>query len=91
MIKNLYWYSWKVTVILVRFNESWTFPTRIQKNKPYQILWKYIQWVANCSTRIDTQTHGRTDRYAKTKGRFRSFARELTSFHAKQIMRYIFF
>jgi len=55
-IKNVYWSSCNVPIILVRFYWTWNFSTYFRKI-PYQISWKPVQREPICST----HTEGRTD------------------------------
>ena len=74
MIKNVYRYSCKEPVILVRYYWILNFLNRFSKKKEktlkYQISWKSVHWEPSCSIRTD----GRTDRHDEGNSRcFHSF------------------
>jgi len=56
MIKNVYWSSCKVPLLLCDFNDTWIFPTIFRKIFKHQITWKSVQWETSCSMRTDGRT-----------------------------------
>jgi len=69
MIKNLCWSSCKISVIIVRLNETSILSIHFQKILKYQISWKSLQWEPSFSTRTD----GWTDRRNEANSRFSKF------------------
>ena len=69
VIKNVYWFSCKVSVIIVILYEAWGFSTDFRKILKYQISWKSVQWGPRGSMR----TGRRTDT-TKLTSVFRNFA-----------------
>jgi len=61
MIKNVYWASCKVLVILVRLWWNFHFLGRFSKSTQILILLKSVQWEPSCSTRTDRETDRLTD------------------------------
>jgi len=55
IIINVYLYSCKVTVIIVRFRRNSNLFERFSKKKPLkrEISWKSIQWEGSCCMRAD--------------------------------------
>jgi hypothetical protein len=53
MIKNVYWSSCKVPVILSNFNKTWIFPIDFWKTHNHQISWKSVQFELSCSMQTD--------------------------------------
>jgi hypothetical protein len=53
MIKNVYWHSCKVSIILARFEWNLNFFDLLSKKFKYQIFRKSIQWEPSCSTQTD--------------------------------------
>ena len=56
MIKNVYWSSCKVQVILVWSETNWIFSTEFRKVHKYQMSWKFFVLEPSCSMRTDRRT-----------------------------------
>jgi hypothetical protein len=72
MIKNVYWLSYEVTFIFVRFKCLLNFIDRYSKNTK---IWNFmkIRPVGTELFRVDRRTDGQTDRHDEANSRFWQF------------------
>jgi hypothetical protein len=73
MIKNVYWFSCKEPILLVRLEWNSNFLDRFWKNTQISNLMKSIQWEPSCSIR--------TDRHDEANNRFSQFYKRTYKIH----------
>ena len=76
IVTNVRTSSWKVPVILCRFQWCLNLLERFSKNPLRNISWKSVQW-GSCSIRTDEQTDGQKDRHVETNSRFSQFFKDV--------------
>jgi len=68
VIKNVYWSSCKVPLLLSDFNETCIFMAHFLKILTYQISWKSVQWEPSCAMRTDRRTWSYRSLFTVLKG-----------------------